>query len=133
MATFPNRKKPVSIGYREHQAIDALLKEYLHTVDEAQKLYSYETGWSDVRVADTVGGLVNTNHVNVFRNKYYGRLFARPTPSAPGEANQSLANKFDDIAHVLYVMLGALSRENLISGIEESDLSATIETLVKKP
>jgi hypothetical protein len=110
-----------------------LLREHLEIVRPADDehpdaLVAYKNDMDDEKIAKLVSPTLTTIHVRNIRRKEYGDLFRRRTilPVVAADKSDILA-----LSNVLYQVISILSRDNLMSGEEETDLTEIVDSVVK--
>lgn len=96
--------------------------------DHPDALVAYKNDMDDEKIAKLVSPTLTSIHVRHIRREGFGDLYRR------GETTASLStNKTNLLAlsNVLYQVISILSRDNLMSGEEETDLTEIVDSVVK--
>lgn len=108
-----------------------LLGEHLEVIRPAgdgypDALVRYKGDMDDEKIAKMVSPTLTHIHVRHIRREGYGDLYRRP---GHGPSKQHV--DVEGISTVLYEIVSILSRNSLMSGEEETDLTEIIDSLVK--
>ena len=128
--TKTTRRSTTSI---EVARIYNLLAEHTEVIRPADDehpdaLVAYKNDMDDEKIAKLVSPTLSNIHVRHIRREGFGDLFRR------GETTASLStNKTNLLAlsNVLYQVISILSRDNLMSVEEETDLTEIVDSVVK--